>query len=284
MYTSGPSSIFCSTDDGLNWLEINRPMSGGQIGGIFIDSTGNLYSPVLTYPTNDYIHRSSDNGGSWTYILRSWIYSFGCNTSGLLLLSGLYWDWAFYYNLYKSTAYGNSWDEISHKTFLSLTVTKEGKVYGYNDFTNNMQFSSDTGQTWIDYSSGLPSGRITSLVIDTSGYLVVGTPDGVYRTVSQVTSVKSNEIEQPTEYFLSQNYPNPFNPTTTISFAIPKNQNVELKVYDILGTEVVTLVNEEKPQGSYEIQFEGSGLTSGIYFYQLKTSTFVETKKMILMK
>ena len=70
----------------------------------------------------------------------------------------------------------------------------------------------------------------------------------------------------------------------TIAYQIPERDFVTLKVYDILGREVATLVNEEKQAGSYEVQFEGRGLTSGIYFYQLKTGTFVETKKMILLR
>ena len=86
------------------------------------------------------------------------------------------------------------------------------------------------------------------------------------------------------EYTLSQNYPNPFNPTTTITYQMPKTEFVTLKVYDILGREIATLVNEEKPAGNYEVNFIGSGLTSGIYFYQLKAGDYSETKKMILLK
>ena len=102
-------------------------------------------------------------------------------------------------------------------------------------------------------------------------------------------------------YFLQQNYPNPFNPTITIKFTIsdfPAGSGTGrftiLKVYDVLGNEVVTLVNEEKPAGSYEIQFSAIGgsasggdaytLPSGLYFYQLRAGNFIETKKMILIK
>jgi hypothetical protein len=86
------------------------------------------------------------------------------------------------------------------------------------------------------------------------------------------------------EYQLSQNYPNPFNPATTITFQIPDRNFVTLKVYDVLGNEVANLVNEEKPVGSYEIEWNASDLPSGIYFYQLKAGEFIETKKMILLK
>jgi len=91
-----------------------------------------------------------------------------------------------------------------------------------------------------------------------------------------------------TEFQLKQNYPNPFNPGTLIQYAIGNRQYVQLKVYDILGNEVVTLVDEFKPAGSYEVEFSAIGgasfLSSGVYFYQLKAGSFVETKKMILLR
>jgi len=83
---------------------------------------------------------------------------------------------------------------------------------------------------------------------------------------------------------LKQNYPNPFNPTSTISYAVPKTVFVTLKVYDVLGKEVATLVNEEKPAGNYNSRFDSSGLASGMYIYRLTAGAYTETKKMILMK
>ncbi|RJP63254.1 MAG: T9SS C-terminal target domain-containing protein [Ignavibacteriales bacterium] len=103
---------------------------------------------------------------------------------------------------------------------------------------------------------------------------------------------EGNTDNLPEEYFLYQNYPNPFNPVTTIKFVIPhvetgyipSLQNVNLKVYDVLGREVRTLVNEEISPGTYEVIFNGSNLSSGIYFYRLQAGEFVQTKKLILMK
>jgi len=86
------------------------------------------------------------------------------------------------------------------------------------------------------------------------------------------------------KYFLDQNYPNPFNPITKIRFSIPSAGNVILKIYDIFGREVKTLISDYKQTGTYEVSFDGRGLASGIYFYQLKSDTFLETKKMILIK
>ena len=105
----------------------------------------------------------------------------------------------------------------------------------------------------------------------------------------EYTNIVEVTVEGPTEFSLSQNCPNPFNPSTKIKFEIPgqaRNDNalVLLKVYDLLGKEVATLVNEEKPAGEYEVEFNGANLPSGIYFYQLKTGQYSETKKMVLLK
>ena len=117
----------------------------------------------------------------------------------------------------------------------------------------------------------------------------------VYGDTSLITGV-NDKPQGVFNYKLGQNYPNPFNPTTTIGYRIPETGLVTLKVYDILGREVATLVNEEKPAGTYEIEFNShsgevrnlpsgrQGLTSGVYFYQLKSDSFVETRKMILIK
>jgi hypothetical protein len=96
---------------------------------------------------------------------------------------------------------------------------------------------------------------------------------------------KENEVTgNPTEYSLSQNYPNPFNPSTKISWQVPVGSHQTLKIYDVLGNEVATLVDEYKPAGSYEVEWDASGFPSGVYFYQLKAGSFVETKKMILLR
>ena len=106
----------------------------------------------------------------------------------------------------------------------------------------------------------------------------------------RLVGVEDEKNNVPNTFSLSQNYPNPFNPTTTIRYSIPSNvrremSNVtQLKVFDILGKEVVTLVNEAKQPGIYEIAFDASALASGIYYYRLKAGDFTETKKMILLR
>jgi hypothetical protein len=107
-------------------------------------------------------------------------------------------------------------------------------------------------------------------------------------TYSDIVEV---DVTGPTQFSLEQNYPNPFNPTTKIRYQIPASLNpsqggtlVQLIVYDVLGNEIATLVNEEKTAGNYELEFDATGLPSGVYFYQLNAGNYIETKKMLLMK
>ena len=101
---------------------------------------------------------------------------------------------------------------------------------------------------------------------------------------STVEDLKLKKAGLITTYALEQNYPNPFNPTTTITYQLPKDGAVTLKIYDILGREVKTLVNEYKPAGSYSVTFNASNLASGVYIYQLKSGDFIANKKLVLMK
>ena len=105
-----------------------------------------------------------------------------------------------------------------------------------------------------------------------------------YKLVQIDTTVGIKDFSVPTEYILYQNFPNPYNPTTTIKYQIPELSFVTLKIYDVLGNEIVTLINEEKPIGSYEVEFDASSLSSGVYSYKLQAGNFIETKKMILLK
>jgi hypothetical protein len=94
----------------------------------------------------------------------------------------------------------------------------------------------------------------------------------------------SNSTNFPTAYSLMQNYPNPFNPNTLIKYSLPKISNVKLAVYDILGREIVTLIDEQQQPGKYEVKWDATYFSSGIYFYQLKAGDFIDTKKMVLIK
>jgi len=100
----------------------------------------------------------------------------------------------------------------------------------------------------------------------------------------EIISSIENVDYLPITYELLQNYPNPFNPTTTINYQIPSAGHISLKVYDILGREITTLVNEERTAGKYEVKFDGTSLSSGVYFYRLQSGAFSETKKFMLLK
>jgi hypothetical protein len=99
-----------------------------------------------------------------------------------------------------------------------------------------------------------------------------------------ITSVFPDDMNKPSEFRLEQNYPNPFNPSTTIRYSIPTSEFISLKVYDVLGNEVVTLIDEFRDAGNYEVEFRAANLASGIYLYKIKSGSFIETKKMLLLR
>jgi hypothetical protein len=104
--------------------------------------------------------------------------------------------------------------------------------------------------------------------------------DGSY----EYSDIVEVDIPAPNEFALLQNYPNPFNPSTKIRYSVPQSSKVVIKVFDILGNEIETLIDEQKPIGTYEIIWHTTNLPSGVYFYRLQAGSFVETKKMVLMK
>jgi hypothetical protein len=130
------------------------------------------------------------------------------------------------------------------------------------------------GQNYTNYN---PTARILNLPAETGGHFTV-----TYEPV--ITNIVPEEIIVADGFELMQNYPNPFNPSTKISWQSPVGSQQTLKIYDILGNEVANLVDEYKPAGFYEIEFNASSLPSGVYFYQLKAGEFIKTKKMIFLK
>ena len=174
-----------------------------------------------------------------------------------------------------TTAFGKNGSAIGGESFLT-DVSKSS----YSEFVlNTFWVTGDVPDTaYIVFqitntTSGFPHAGSSFIIDDLS-----------WGTATDV----SDEKQTPTEFSLAQNYPNPFNPSTKIRYSIPDvgsglAQTV-LKVYDILGNEVATLVNEEKPAGVYEVTFDASELSSGIYFYKISAGSFNETKKMILLR
>lgn len=158
----------------------------------------------------------------------------------------------------------------------------DAEPYGYpaSVITGSHNWSSSAENSNDENTLILQNDRVANFYLQefAARYYEAGGTDSIL-----ISSVE-DEFSVPGSFLLYQNYPNPFNPVTSIRFQIPNFQKVELKVYDILGREVITLVNEEKPAGVYEIKFKASNLASGVYFYQLKTKDFIASKKLLLLK
>jgi hypothetical protein len=137
-------------------------------------------------------------------------------------------------------------------------------------------------------NDGLSDKVIKGIVILPDGFLLCGTEkEGIFMADLNLTTIDDINDRSMT-FSLQQNYPNPFNPRTKIKYSVPYSDIVQIKIYDILGREIKTLLAEFKPTGTYEIEFDATsvvgGLPSGIYFYSLQAGSYISTKKMVLMK
>ena len=167
--------------------------------------------------------------------------------------------------------------------------TRTGLNNGLPRAIRYREFSLGSWNSSIEVSTGSPTGLQSAAVVEmntTSAAFAYTGPNStnVYFNNEDWTVDVNEEEGSPENYSLVQNYPNPFNPNTTIKFKIPENSFVSIKVYNVLGKEVATLVNEDMNKGTYEVDFNASSLSSGVYFYKLETSNFVQTNKMVLMK
>jgi hypothetical protein len=192
--------------------------------------------------------------------------------------------------------------QIDRKYFMWYT----GSRSTFNPADVGAATSEDSGKTWTRYASNpvlVPSGtgwdgdfvEVGTVLLrgDTLDMWYDGsvepTSTNLWRIGHATSHLVSLGVSQtlgavPQEYVLSQNYPNPFNPATTISYQLPATSTVSLKVFDMLGREVATLVNEVKQPGAYTVTWDASGMATGVYFYRLQAGSFVETKKMLILK
>lgn len=187
----------------------------------------------------------------------------------------------------KSSDNGASWSG-------AITVPGSGNINGMDgkgsDFWlgrgTGIYRSTDNGDTWNSVHTA--GGTVNHLDFYTEGTCLngwaVGSGGSIARMNGVLTGVQDPVINVPASFKLNQNYPNPFNPSTTISFDIPKAEVIELKVFDMLGREVATLVNGFRQAGIYRVDFDASALSSGVYIYRIKAGDFVESKKMTLLK
>ncbi len=190
-----------------------------------------------------------------------------------------------------------SYDNGTHGTF---NVKYPDVIAGLNGGIECLQYSNLSNQFAAIYFQGIfPGGNENGKLVFVGFPFETIYPEStrniflskIISFFNAPVSVSDNFNSVPESFLLFQNYPNPFNPSTIIQYAISSlptgqagRQLVTLKVYDILGNEVATLVNEYRNAGSYEVNFDASRLASGVYYYQLKAGEFVETNKMILLK
>ncbi|HSW54625.1 MAG TPA: YCF48-related protein [Ignavibacteriaceae bacterium] len=199
----------------------------------------------------------------------------------------------------KTTNYGQDWTVQQSGTSVdlySVSFSNEniGVVVG-GDYSGIVLKTTNGGSSWTNHLLTQSVLRSVNLINDSVGYIcgsygtIIKTITG--RIITEVEEVTSINTLKPENYFLEQNFPNPFNPVTKIKYSVPQSGEVTLKVYDLLGKEIATLVNAEKPAGEYEVEFNAAShsgnarnLPSGIYFYQLKAGSYSETKKMVLLR
>ena len=292
--------VYKSTNSGsnFNWQQVNTITTQklNTIGAI----TSDLY---LAAGENGAIIKTNDGGQSWQNVgIADTSADFNRLFLGVTVSS---WDagWLAGNNgkIYATTDYGYTWLPRASGTIKDLfDITfknpTEGVVAGRN---GTVKFTSDAGLTWQEdsYLSSLTTKDILSIsevdsntatAITVNNY--IGDSQGADTTFILAISsepfvgVDDEENNIPSEFSLGQNYPNPFNPTTTIRWQQPETGIVILKIYDVLGSEVTTLVDAELSAGTHETVFNASKISSGVYYYQIIAGDFIEAKKMILIK
>jgi photosystem II stability/assembly factor-like uncharacterized protein len=276
--------ILKTTNGGINWLSQTSTTTQELSGCFMVDS--NIGYAVGFSGT---ILKTTDGGQQWiqqasgtTSNLRS--VSFSDNNIG----------YAVGYNgvILKTTNGGTTWLPQSSGTTNNLfSVCFISAEIGTAVGTSKILRTINGGEMWITQSVTFTGDLYDVDFVNPQLGWTVGQQGKIFYTNTPV-NVLNEQYDQLTTFILNQNYPNPFNPTTKIKFVTPsviasetkQSQPVTLNIYDVLGNEITTLVNEELPAGEYEIEFDATGLPSGIYFYQLKAETFSQTNKMIYLK
>jgi len=196
----------------------------------------------------------------------------------------------FYSDIFEDTTYSETQRNLSEDFMIKSKVRQnniEGAVSDYNSiYMNNMNTAKGTHALLNMEILSAGSGDNLSGGNEIENFVLK--QNRINDIISSVINKKSDNLsiinKQPDKFHLSQNYPNPFNPITKIAYSIPVSGIVTIKIFDITGREIKTLVNEFRNAGSYEIEFDGGGLSSGVYYYKLETNNFSETRKMILIK
>lgn len=187
----------------------------------------------------------------------------------------------------RTTNGGTTWTALTPPGTANIVgITGADNYWWIIRQTNLIYKSTDNGVTWTtDYTNPLVTTIYNDITKARNGTRMWAcTSTGLISKSDALNAVTPISNEVPQSYKLSQNYPNPFNPTTVITYSIPKASNVTVKVYDMVGNEVMTIVNQYQAAGTYQGRVDASNLASGVYFYTIRTDNFTDTKKMILMK
>ena len=292
---------FCRTEDkGATWTEITTINYLGAIYGYFTWGLGacNVGESVWCSATSSgydssFVFRSYDAGVTWesfkipVAVIPNYprAIAFTDDNNGLIAARGGY--------LIKTVDGGATWASTNNPdTSASCYPNAVTAIPNTNIIVTlddiGVYYTADLGATWdrIATPDTTVGDYIVSGVFLSTNFGYVFTDNGlVLRFEDQLSSISDpNTTQAPKEFHLAQNYPNPFNPVTTIEFNLSATQYTELKVYNLLGTEVATLVAGKLNQGPHTFQFDGSKLSSGIYYYQLNSGNVREVKKMVLLK
>jgi len=306
----GTNYLYRTTNGANNWVKISPQLTdwvpGRRLGTLTTIAVAPTNSEIIYVGTDDsHVWVSTDNGASWNEISdglpERWVTRVAVDPTDENMVyatfNGLKWKDP-QPHVFRSTDKGTTWSDISSNlpdapvNAFAVDPVEPSRLYLGNDV--GMYVSFNSGQSWWVLGEGLPILPIGDIEIHpNTRELVAGTYGrSMYKIDLNLipTNVESSEPIV-TGFELEQNYPNPFNPSTKIKYTIPsvtlsevEGSLVSLKIYDILGKEITTLVNSEQSAGVYEIEFDAASLPSGVYFYQLKAGEFISAKKMILLK
>lgn len=277
------NQIWVGTSKGVYYEQGNGSWTPVNSGFPFGENI-NVYS--LNNNGND-VFAGSDRGvfklidTTWVEKSNDFAYTLGSADGYLFAGGGLFSG-----NVYMSTDNGDNWN-LSLNVGAAMDILSIGSNIFIASYGDGVWRSTNYGNNWSQINDGFNTSAYKTFSLTKNNQdIFVGTETvGVWkRPLSQIVTAVENETITPTEFTLEQNYPNPFNPSTSIQYQISSISQVTLIVYDVLGNEIVTLVNEEKLAGSYEVTFDASGLASGIYLYKLTAGSFIQTRKMILVR
>jgi hypothetical protein len=194
---------------------------------------------------------------------------------------------------YLNTKIANQTDTVGH----SFSYTFPDSTFIDDDGNNTLTYSATLNKgnslpAWLSFNSttrtfaGTPTSTEVSSINVTAADTANASASCMFKItiVAGPTGVEEDKNQLPKGFALKQNHPNPFNPSTVINYQLSFNSNVKLSIFDARGREVATLVNEEKPEGSYAVQWNAAGMPGGIYFYRLQAGAFTETKKLVLLR